>query len=302
MDASPGPSDVSRLALTVFSRKDTRMCRTSRPLTLLARLARALVLVCVAGLLAPSAFAARASAPSEALPAARTLIAAVDRLQASAGRAFGHDAQAPRHAPERGPASRIQRLFRSLLPVPAPARGRKHPQTDPELRIRVAGREDAAAISTLISDLAARFMATDCDAPTRRQLLATMTPEAIRRYLERGYHYHVGEIDGRLVGVVGTRHHTHIHHLFVAESEHGRGYASRLWAHVRAATAADDSGDIAEITVNASPYALAIYRRWGFLPDGERREHEGLTDIPMRWTQAAQARRSDDFLPDVPPA
>ena len=76
----------------------------------------------------------------------------------------------------------------------------------------------------------------------------------------------------------------------------------RLWAHVRAAAAADDSGDIAEITVNASPYALAIYRRWGFLPDGERREHEGLTDIPMRWTQAAQARRSDDFLPDVPPA
>ena len=300
MVASPGPSDVSRQALTVFSRKDTRMCRTSRPLALLARLARALVLVCVAGLLAPSAFAARASAPSEALPAARTLIAAVDRLQASAGRAFGHDAQAPRHAPERGPASRIQRSFRSLVPVPAPARGRKHPQTDPELRIRVAGREDAAAISTLISDLAARFMATDCDAPTRRQLLATMTPEAIRRYLERGYHYHVGEIDGRLVGVVGTRHHTHIHHLFVAESEHGKGYASRLWEHVRASGAA--AGTHGEFTVNASPYALAIYRRWGFLPDGERREQDGLVDIPMRWTQAAQAYRNDDFLPDVPPA
>ncbi len=36
MDASPGPSDVSRQALTVFSRKDTRMCRTSRPLVSLA--------------------------------------------------------------------------------------------------------------------------------------------------------------------------------------------------------------------------------------------------------------------------
>ncbi len=215
-------------------------------------------------------------------------------------------AQAPLDAPCGGPASRIQRSFRGTVRQPAPSRGRSAAPALPELRLRAAGHEDAAAISTLISDLAARFMAADCDAEARQQLLSTMTPAAIRRYLERGYRYHVGEIDGRLVGVVGIRRHapthTHIHHLFVAESEHGRGYASRLWAHVRAATAADDSGDIAEITVNASPYALAIYRRWGFLPDGERREQDGLVDIPMRWTQAAQARRSDDFLPDVPPA
>ena len=40
----------------------------------------------------------------------------------------------------------------------------------------------------------------DRDAEARQQLLSTMTPAAIRRYLERGYRYHVGEIDGRLVG------------------------------------------------------------------------------------------------------
>lgn len=164
------------------------------------------------------------------------------------------------------------------------------------MQIRAAQSGDAQAISTLISTLSAKYIAASCRPGTRQKLLETMSPEAIRQYLQRGYLYHVGEIDAHLVGVVGTRHHTHIHHLFVAETQHGNGYASRLWAQVRAA------GQQGEITVNASPYAYAIYRHWGFLPNGERRDSDGIIDIPMRWDPAQQRPNTLFFLPDAPPA
>ena len=57
-----------------------------------------------------------------------------------------------------------------------------------------------------------------------------------------------------------------------------------------------------DITVNASQYAYAIYRHWGFLPDGERQHIDGLIIIPMRWRPGRSTTGDSDFLPDVPPA
>lgn len=170
----------------------------------------------------------------------------------------------------------------------------------PVMQIRVAQPGDAQGISDLVSQLTIKYLAAACGADARKKLLATMTPDAIRHNLANGFRYHVGELEGRLLGLVGTHHRAHIHHLFVAESEHGQGLATRLWAVAREAAQAD--GHDGDITVNASQYAYAIYRHWGFLPDGERQHIDGLITIPMRWRPGRSAIGDSDFLPDVPPA
>ena len=168
------------------------------------------------------------------------------------------------------------------------------------MQIRVAEPGDAPGISELVSHLTIKYIAAACPAEARNKLLATMTPDVIRHNLANGFRYHLGELDGRLVGVVGTHHRAHIHHLFVAESEHGQGLSSRLWAVAREAAHAD--GHRGDITVNASQYAYGIYRHWGFLPDGERQIIDGLINIPMRWHPGRSATGDFDSLPDVPPA
>ena len=168
------------------------------------------------------------------------------------------------------------------------------------MHMRPAQQGDARAISELICTLSAKFIAGRCAAPVRQKLLATMSPDAIAHNLRAGYRYHVGEIDGRLVGVVGTRHYTHIQHLFVAEAEHGQGYASRLWAVAQEDARLAGAGG--EFTVNASQHAHGIYRHWGFVAHGERRTIDGVIDIPLRWTASAPDEKADVFLPDLPPA
>ena len=173
-------------------------------------------------------------------------------------------------------------------------------EASPVMQIRVAQPGDAQGISDLVSHLTLKYIASACPAEARDQLLATMSPDAIRHNLANGLRYHLGELDGRLVGVLGMHHRAHIHHLFVAESEHGKGLATRLWAVARETAHAD--GHCGDITVNASQYAYAIYRHWGFLPDGERQHIDGLIIIPMRWRPGRSTTGDSDFLPDVPPA
>ena len=181
----------------------------------------------------------------------------------------------------------------------------------PPLHIRAASPEDARAISELVSPLTLKFIAAECSAQTRQKLLATMSPEAIRGSLLRGYRYHVGEVDRRVVGVVGTsppdcrpgQPHVHLHHLFVAEAQHGNGYATCLWDRAREnSLAASLPGEAVEFTVNASLYAYAIYCRWGFLPRGERRIDDGIVAIPMGWRTGTPSLKNTGFLPDSPPA
>ena len=147
------------------------------------------------------------------------------------------------------------------------------------MKIRLAEMRDAQAISDLVSTLTLTFIATDGGEAATRRLIESTNLEAIRHYLKNGYRYHVGEIDGTLMGVVGTKSNKHLHHLFVAESAQGKGYASRLWLTAREACLA--AGNDGEFTVNASLYALKIYKHWGFVATQGRREHLGIIDIPM---------------------
>ena len=148
------------------------------------------------------------------------------------------------------------------------------------IALRKAAPADAEAISALATALAPYFLA-DPDRPEDAAFFfTTITPEAIRGYLEGGFSYHLAEADGALAGLIGIRGGSHVYHLFVDERFHRRGVAARLWERARNAADASD-----RFTVNASRYAVPVYRRFGFVAEGPEMVQDGVAFQPMAWTE-----------------
>jgi len=152
------------------------------------------------------------------------------------------------------------------------------------MQIRRATIEDAAAISDLIRPLAERYIANEFSPEGAANLLASMEADAIEGYLASGYEYHVAEEDGMLVGVVGVRDNSHLYHLFVADEFRGRGFARELWRVARDACRA--AGNVGEFTVNSSRFAVAMYRKFGFVETGPPETKNGVTSVPMKLNDA----------------
>lgn len=148
------------------------------------------------------------------------------------------------------------------------------------MKIREANLEDAKAISELISGLTEKFIVPDCSESGEQILLESMTPDSIKKYMKSDYRYHVGERNERVIGVVATKGNSHLYHLFITESEQGKGYSKQLWDIAREACIA--AGNNNNFTVNSSPNAQSIYKNWGFVPTQKCRETNGIVDIPMR--------------------
>ena len=88
-----------------------------------------------------------------------------------------------------------------------------------------------------------------------------------------------GAFEGeRLVGVLSMREPGHISGFFVEAAWHRRGIGRRLFEAMRL--------DYAEqvFTVNASPYAVEVYRHLGFVPTGEEQTADGLRFTPMQFS------------------
>ena len=85
---------------------------------------------------------------------------------------------------------------------------------------------------------------------------------------------------GRLIGVLATSG-PHISLFFVRREWHRRG-VGRALLHAMASAA-----DYPEMTVHSSPYAVEVYRRFGFVPLWGEREENGIRYTPMvcrHWT------------------
>lgn len=128
--------------------------------------------------------------------------------------------------------------------------------------------------------LTEKFIACDCTAEGLSGLLRSMSPKAIRDFLDSGYRYHVAVSAGRIVGVVGMRDECHLFHLFVAEEHQGRGIARSLWNAARQSCRA--AGNPGVFTVHASSLARPVYVRFGFVPESASITNNGVTAVPMR--------------------
>lgn len=84
----------------------------------------------------------------------------------------------------------------------------------------------------------------------------------------------------RLVGVIEVRGGDHVSLLFVASEHQRRGIARRLYAAARKRMLAERP-DLVEITVNASPNAVAAYERLGFRAVAPEQLTAGIRYVPM---------------------
>lgn len=154
------------------------------------------------------------------------------------------------------------------------------------MEIRAATAEDSVVIGNLVCRLSEKYISNDFTPEGKQTLLNSMTPAAIKSYIQSGYRYHVAEVDNQLVGVVGVKDNTHLYHLFVAEDHHRQGIASRLWQVAVKACMGD--GNPGEFTVNSSIYAVGAYESLGFVAQSGPKDKNGVLFIPMKLTRNQQ--------------
>ena len=140
--------------------------------------------------------------------------------------------------------------------------------------IRPARVEDAEAIAGLVMRVFDGFIAPDLDAEGRATFARDSAPEVFAHRLSGESEGILAERAGQIVGVIEMRG-NHLKSLFVAGEYQGRGIARRLLARALAGR------EGAQITVNASAYAQALYERLGFRPTGDWTVGDGLRHRPM---------------------
>jgi GNAT superfamily N-acetyltransferase len=147
------------------------------------------------------------------------------------------------------------------------------------LTIREATFEDAAAIGALARGLAQRFVTHELPRAAASALLETMSEAGIRERMIAGCRYHVAELEGGMIGLVGVKDNRHLYHLFVAEDHQRQGIGRALWHTARDACLA--AGNPGRFTVNASRYARPVYERLGFRAHAGEQQRHGVVTIPM---------------------
>lgn len=109
--------------------------------------------------------------------------------------------------------------------------------------------------------------------------IATFAKEAIRneKFLNMIVLYGAYE-EEQLLGVIATRKEgNHIALFFVDGAFHGQGIGRRLFNVVLENSTAD------KITVNSSPYAVAVYHHLGFVDTEPEQNFEGMRFTPMEY-------------------
>lgn len=90
--------------------------------------------------------------------------------------------------------------------------------------------------------------------------------------------------DQRILGVIGTRDEVHVSLMFVDKNHHHQGIARALFDTVLADLKSQQPGKPVVMTVNSSPYAVAVYQRFGFEATAAEQVNKGIRFVPMKLT------------------
>lgn len=99
-----------------------------------------------------------------------------------------------------------------------------------------------------------------------------------KMFLEGSYKLAVAVYEGKIIGMGSLRTGNHISLLFVAEQFHRNGIATRLLAFLQEGL---NNRASCKLTVNASPYGEAFYRKTGFVPTDSMQTVDGIVFLPM---------------------
>jgi len=150
--------------------------------------------------------------------------------------------------------------------------------------IKEIPNEDVKRAIDLVNDVFSEFVAVDYSEQGRRTFESYLKNklQEISADLQSGHKqmwaYYQGD---EIVGVIATRDRSHIALMFVAKEHHKKGIAKQLFSAVLQEAKKDESA--AQITVNSSPYAVAVYERLGFVKTDEEQERDGILFVPMKY-------------------
>jgi len=109
--------------------------------------------------------------------------------------------------------------------------------------------------------------------------------EEMAEDLESGHKKLWGFYEGdRIIGVIGTRDELHVSLMFVGKNYHHQGVARALFNTVLADLKCQHPGEPFVVTVNSSPYAVEVYRRFGFEATAAEQINKGIRFVPMKLT------------------
>ena len=129
--------------------------------------------------------------------------------------------------------------------------------------VRDATPEDAAAISALVHASFRQYIAPDWEAQAGENLIAETTADKLAARLAEAVVALLLEDEGRVLGVIVMPRPTLVQLCFVAPGHTGHGIGRRLWEAARARVEARFP-EVRTVELNASPYAVAAYRAFGF--------------------------------------
>ena len=140
--------------------------------------------------------------------------------------------------------------------------------------------DDADDIAGLVRSLAVQLGA-DPAAPETRPFWDSLSTTALAGYLtDERFRFTVARDGARLAGVVALRDTTHLFNLYVDLAYQRQELAKRLWRHAR--QQAGGLGVERGFTVNASRYAVPVYRSFGFELAGAAHVTHGIAIQPMK--------------------
>ena len=93
----------------------------------------------------------------------------------------------------------------------------------------------------------------------------------------------VAKSSDKIVGSITVRNNFHVSIFFVDPPEMNKGIGRALFEHA-VSICREKKEDVHEIEVNSSPWAVPVYGKLGFVPDGPEKENNGMRYIRMTMT------------------
>ena len=154
------------------------------------------------------------------------------------------------------------------------------------MKIRLAEKSEAEAISRFVSELAVTHIGSTLQFGGLENLLRSMDVESTIMRMTDGFPHWVALEGGAIVGIAVVKP-SHIYHLFVRSDRQRSGIGRRLMNE--ALWFISDRSGRATVTVNSSLNAVDAYRKFGFRNAGDEvvdgagvRFQPMSRDLPLR--------------------
>lgn len=139
-------------------------------------------------------------------------------------------------------------------------------------------------VSNFVWNVFKEFEAPDYKQEGIDEFKKFISPENITIRCDNGHFFVVCcKNDSEIIGVIAMRDNSHIALLFVKKEYHRKGIARNL-INIALEKCCNTDQFLQTITVNSSPYAIAIYERMGFEKIDFEQEVDGIRFTPMKFT------------------